>query len=85
MENCTIKCRVEWFAGGHNHKPVRIKDCIFEEYFSVEDCWFDEEVVLERVQFLKGTDIAGKTNETVWLQEATFDNGLVLINVTGHE
>lgn len=56
--NCTIYCKVNWAAGGHNEKgPVVIQDCVFCEFVDVEDCWFFDVLRIERVKFLKGTNL----------------------------
>ena len=80
MINCTVHCRVDWFAGGHNNKPILIQDCTFKEFVDVGDCWFHDVVRLERVQFEKGTNLLGDRGSPY---QVDFDTEPQIIGVEG--
>ncbi len=80
LENCSINCKVTWTSGGHNKKPVAIKNCTFHEFVDFEDSCFESEVVLENVKFNKGTNLFGNKNTPV---EVVFEVQPKIENVSG--
>ena len=71
--NCTVTSTVNWAAGGHNHKPVVLRDCVFEEFVDCSDISFWGPVLLERVKFYKGTTLLDKGMDGAFFKtEPTF-------------
>ena len=81
LEDCTIKCKVRWTSGGHNKKPLVIRNCTFLEFVDFEDCSFESEVILENVMFHEGTNLFGNKNTPV---EVVFEIEPEMKNVCGN-
>ena len=81
LDDCTINCKVRWTSGGHNKKPLVIRNCTFLEFVDFEDCSFESEVILENVKFQKDTNLFGNKNTPV---EVVFEHVPELKNVSGN-
>lgn len=57
LENCTIQKSLDFQMGGHNKKPVIIKNNVFGDFVNFDDCQFDELLIVENNIFCKATNL----------------------------
>jgi len=62
IENCIVKNHIQYEMGGHNKKPVRIINSIFESLFVFFDCVFVSDIVIKNNIFLEGSTLFNGTN-----------------------
>ena len=62
IESCIVKNHIQYEMGGHNKKPVRITDSIFESMFVFFDCVFESDIIINNNIFREGSTLYNGTN-----------------------
>ena len=62
IDNCTFDNYLDFQAGGHNKidNPVIITNNDFKDFVNFFDCWYENEVIICKNNFHKGTNLLGK-------------------------
>ncbi|MDP4216253.1 MAG: hypothetical protein Q8927_08625 [Bacteroidota bacterium] len=63
IDNCSFNSYVDFEAGGHNNRPILIKNSTFSEFVNFFDCWFHGEVIVVNNHFPKGTNLMGNLTD----------------------
>jgi hypothetical protein len=76
IDNCTFDNYLDFQAGGHNKtgNAIIITNNDFKDFVNFFDCWYENEVVLSKNKFHKGTNLLGKPHNIA----VTFDTQAII-------
>lgn len=61
IDNCIFENHLDFQAGGHNKKgPIIITNTNFMEFVNFFDCIYENDIIIERNYFHKGTNLLAK-------------------------
>jgi len=75
LKNNQIISYIDYQMGGHNKEPINILGNIFSGFVNFFDCHFENEIVVQKNIFLKGTNLLGNNDEGF---KNIFESGIIL-------
>ncbi|OOG75425.1 hypothetical protein [Flavobacterium sp. A45] len=81
FKNNHVMNYVDFQMGGHNKKIINVTGNIFHDFVSFFDCHFEDQLIIEKNIFLRGSNLLGNKNEGF---ANTFESEVIINNNIGN-